>query len=100
MLCAVLRAVAVLLVYLVLAVWYTTVHDANRVELIPSVNRGQPTAHTLPEPIAALCSHPDTSDLGPVLHGIEAGFDGVRPGGHLAEGQGRGEYLDEDGFHQ
>jgi hypothetical protein len=45
------------------AVWYTTVHDANRVELIPSVNRGQPTAHTLPEPIAALCSHPDTSDL-------------------------------------
>ena len=40
------------------------------------------------------------NDLGPVLHGIEAGFDGVRPGGDLAESQGRGENLDENGFHQ
>ena len=40
------------------------------------------------------------NDLGPVLHRIELGFDGVRPGGDLAERQGRGENLDENGFHQ
>ena len=40
------------------------------------------------------------NDLGPVLHRIETGFDGVRPGGDLAERQGRGENLDENGFHQ
>ena len=40
------------------------------------------------------------NDLGPVLHRVKTGFDGVWPGGDLAERQGRGKNLDENGFHQ
>ena len=38
-------------------------------------------------------------DLGLVRGGIELCFDGVRPGHDQAERKGRGEYLDENGFH-
>lgn len=43
-------------------VWYTTQQDPTRVEVWPLVNRGQPKAHELPEPIAQLAAHP-RSDL-------------------------------------
>ena len=39
-------------------------------------------------------------DLSAILHRVETGFNGVRPGGDLTERQGRGENLDENGFHQ
>ena len=43
-------------------VWMIT-HDApSRIEVIPLVNRGQPKAHELPEPIESIASHP-RSDL-------------------------------------
>ncbi|HSJ99885.1 MAG TPA: hypothetical protein VK932_01545, partial [Kofleriaceae bacterium] len=45
------------------AVWFATQQDPHRVELIPSVNRGHPTVHELPEPAVRLCGHPGTSDL-------------------------------------
>ena len=34
-------------------VWMTTQQDPSRIDVIPLVNRGQPKAHDLPEPIAA-----------------------------------------------
>jgi hypothetical protein len=43
-------------------VWIITSESPSRIEVIPLVNRGQPKAHELPEPIAAISSHP-RSDL-------------------------------------
>lgn len=39
-------------------VWMTTTQEPNRIDVIPLVNRGQPNAHDLPEPIAHVASHP------------------------------------------
>ena len=39
-------------------------------------------------------------DLGLVRNGVEFGFDRVRPGHDLAERNGRGKNLNEDGFHR
>jgi hypothetical protein len=38
--------------------WFTTQQDPERIEVIPVVNRGQPRAHTLPEPIGRIAAHP------------------------------------------
>lgn len=43
-------------------VWMTTQQEPARIDVIPLVNRGQPKAHDLPEPIARICGHP-RSDL-------------------------------------
>lgn len=43
-------------------VWMTTQQEPARLDVIALVNRGQPKAHDLPEPIAAVASHP-RSDL-------------------------------------
>lgn len=43
-------------------VWMITNESPTRIEVIPLVNRGQPKAHELPEPIASVSSHP-RSDL-------------------------------------
>ncbi|MBV8757688.1 MAG: hypothetical protein JO257_10445 [Deltaproteobacteria bacterium] len=43
-------------------VWMTTQQDPTRIDVIPLVNRGQPRAHDLPEPIAQVTGHP-RSDL-------------------------------------
>jgi hypothetical protein len=43
-------------------VWMTTQQEPARIDVIPLVNRGQPKAHDLPEPIAAITGHP-RSDL-------------------------------------
>lgn len=43
-------------------VWMTTQQEPARIDVIPLVNRGQPKAHDLPEPIARIASHP-RSDL-------------------------------------
>jgi hypothetical protein len=39
-------------------VWMVTEEDARRIDVVPLVNRGQPKVHELPEPIAAVSSHP------------------------------------------
>ena len=39
-------------------VWVTTQQDPTRIDVIALVNRGQPKAHDLPEPIAQICGHP------------------------------------------
>jgi hypothetical protein len=39
-------------------VWMTTTQEPQRIDVIPLVNRGQPKAHDLPEPIAQVASHP------------------------------------------
>lgn len=39
-------------------VWMTTQQEPARLDVIPLVNRGQPKAHDLPEPITAVASHP------------------------------------------
>ncbi|MEJ7600488.1 MAG: hypothetical protein WKG01_21445 [Kofleriaceae bacterium] len=39
-------------------VWVTTQQDPTRIDVIALVNRGQPKAHDLPEPIAHICGHP------------------------------------------
>ncbi|HET9624233.1 MAG TPA: hypothetical protein VFP84_22825, partial [Kofleriaceae bacterium] len=39
-------------------VWMTTQQEPARIDVIPLVNRGQPRAHELPEPIARIVSHP------------------------------------------
>jgi hypothetical protein len=44
-------------------VWLTTKQDPARVDVIPIVNRGQPKAHDLPEPIAQVAAHPRTDLL-------------------------------------
>jgi hypothetical protein len=43
-------------------VWVTTQQEPARIDVIPLINRGQPRAHDLPEPIARVSSHP-RSDL-------------------------------------
>ncbi|NVB85304.1 MAG: hypothetical protein HOV81_43475, partial [Kofleriaceae bacterium] len=43
-------------------VWMTTQQEPARIDVIPLVNRGQPKAHDLPEPISSVASHP-RSDL-------------------------------------
>ena len=43
-------------------VWMMTQADPTRIDVIPLVNRGQPKAHELPEPIAHVAGHP-RSDL-------------------------------------
>jgi hypothetical protein len=43
-------------------VWMTTQAEPTRIDVIALVNRGQPKAHELPEPIAAISGHP-RSDL-------------------------------------
>jgi hypothetical protein len=43
-------------------VWMTTQQEPARIDVIPLVNRGQPKAHDLPEPIARIAGHP-RSDL-------------------------------------
>ncbi|HEX7838151.1 MAG TPA: hypothetical protein VF469_11840, partial [Kofleriaceae bacterium] len=43
-------------------VWMTTQQEPARIDVIPLVNRGQPKAHDLPEPIAQITGHP-RSDL-------------------------------------
>lgn len=52
-------------------VWMTTQQEPARLDVIPLVNRGQPKAHDLPEPIAQATSHP-RSDL-VVCVGAETG---------------------------
>ncbi|HEX8108462.1 MAG TPA: hypothetical protein VF516_12100, partial [Kofleriaceae bacterium] len=39
-------------------VWMTTQQDPARIDVIPQINRGQPRAHELPEPIAQVAGHP------------------------------------------
>jgi len=39
-------------------VWMTTQQEPSRIDVIPFVNRGQPKAHDLPEPISMVASHP------------------------------------------
>jgi hypothetical protein len=43
-------------------VWMTTQQEPARIDVIPLVNRGQPRAHELPEPILSIAGHP-RSDL-------------------------------------
>ena len=43
-------------------VWMTTQQEPARIDVIPLVNRGQPKAHDLPEPIGRIAGHP-RSDL-------------------------------------
>ncbi len=43
-------------------VWVTTRQAPARIDVLPLIHRGQPRAHELPEPLAALSSHP-TDDL-------------------------------------
>lgn len=43
-------------------VWMTTQLEPARIDVIPMVNRGQPRAHELSEPIASIAGHP-RSDL-------------------------------------
>jgi hypothetical protein len=38
-------------------IWMTTAQEPARIEVIPFVNRGQPRAHDLPEPILSVASH-------------------------------------------
>lgn len=52
-------------------VWLTTQSEPARIDVIPLVNRGQPKAHDLPEPIASISGHP-RSDL-VVCLGAETG---------------------------
>jgi hypothetical protein len=40
--------------------WMTTQQDPHRLDVLPLVNRGQPKAHELPEPIAHVSGHPHT----------------------------------------
>src|SRR5205823_3424024 len=42
--------------------WMTTQQEPARIDVLPLVNRGQPRAHELPEPIASIAGHPK-SDL-------------------------------------
>ena len=44
-------------------VWTTTQGDPTRIDVIPLVNRGQPRAHDLPEPISQVAAHPRTDLL-------------------------------------
>ncbi|HEX3757956.1 MAG TPA: ATP-binding protein [Kofleriaceae bacterium] len=44
-------------------VWMTTQQDPARIDVIPQINRGQPRAHELPEPIAHVASHPQHDAL-------------------------------------
>ncbi|MDQ3301648.1 MAG: hypothetical protein M3619_34135, partial [Myxococcota bacterium] len=39
-------------------VWMVAQQDPSRIEVLPLINRGQPKVHDLPEPIAAVASHP------------------------------------------
>jgi hypothetical protein len=39
-------------------VWMTTQQEPARIDVIPQINRGQPRAHELPEPIAQVAGHP------------------------------------------
>jgi hypothetical protein len=39
-------------------VWMTTQQNPARIDVIPQLNRGQPHAHELPEPIAQVAGHP------------------------------------------
>ena len=43
-------------------VWMTTQQEPARIDVIPLINRGQPKAHDLPEPIASIAGQP-RSDL-------------------------------------
>jgi hypothetical protein len=43
-------------------VWMTTQQEPSRIDVIPMINRSQPRAHELPEPIASAAGHP-RSDL-------------------------------------
>src|SRR6185503_9894638 len=52
-------------------VWMTTQQEPARIDVIPLVNRGQPKAHDLPEPITAITGHP-RSDLVACL-GVDSG---------------------------
>jgi hypothetical protein len=52
-------------------VWMTTQQEPSRIDVIPLINRGQPRALELPEPIASLAGHP-RSDL-VVCIGAETG---------------------------
>lgn len=44
------------------AAWVLTQQEPSRIDVLPLVSRGQPKLHELPEPIAAVASHP-RSDL-------------------------------------
>ncbi|MEO7733975.1 MAG: hypothetical protein ABIY55_23630, partial [Kofleriaceae bacterium] len=65
-------------------VWMTTRDEPARVDVIPLINRGQPRAHDLPEPIARTAGHPRSDLL--VCVGAESGklyvidLDGRVPG--------------------
>jgi hypothetical protein len=52
-------------------VWMTTQAEPARIDVIPLVSRGQPKAHDLPEPIAAVSGHPRSDLL--VCVGAETG---------------------------
>lgn len=51
--------------------WMTTAQDPHRLDVLPLVNRGQPKAHELPEPIAAVSGHPSTDAV--ICLGAETG---------------------------
>jgi len=52
-------------------VWMITQQDPSRIDVLPLINRGQPKTHELPEPIAAVSSHPRLDVL--VCLGAESG---------------------------
>ncbi len=51
--------------------WMTTSQEPARLDVLPLVNRGQPKAHELPEPIAAVSGHPQTDAV--ICIGAETG---------------------------
>ena len=64
-------------------VWMTTQQEPARIDVIPIINRGQPRAHDLPEPIAHITGHP-RSDLVACVGARSGGLyvidlDGKRP---------------------
>jgi hypothetical protein len=52
-------------------IWLTTLSEPNRLEVLPLVNRGQPKAHDLPEPIGTVSGHPKLDVV--VCNGADSG---------------------------
>ena len=52
-------------------IWMTTQQEPARIDVIPLMNRGQPRAHDLPEPIGRIASHPRSEMLAVI--GAETG---------------------------
>jgi hypothetical protein len=52
-------------------IWMTTQQEPARLDVLPIVNRGQPKAHELPEPIRSVHGHPHTDAV--ICIGAETG---------------------------